>query len=96
MKAGSRYRFRFINITANNAGLRVSLASGATRARWRPLAKDGDNLPEAQSAEREAVQVVSVGETYDFLFEAQAPGELRLEVLQPVNGTLVVTRVVVE
>jgi hypothetical protein len=48
--------------------------------RWRPLAKDGFDLPAAQQVPRPASQVVSMGETYDFEYTPLHKGTLRLEV----------------
>ncbi len=48
--------------------------------RWRPVAKDGFDLPEPRRREVEARQVVSVGETYDFEYTPARPGNLHLEV----------------
>jgi FtsP/CotA-like multicopper oxidase with cupredoxin domain len=93
LKAGVKYRLRFINITPNNGGLQVSLLAGSSPVRWRAVAKDGADLPPAQSVDREARQVVSVGETYDFEFEPNTKGDLRLEVLRPFNRTWAVAEV---
>ena len=56
--------------------------------RWRPLAKDGADLPEQESAFRLAQQVVSIGETYDFEFQPLKRGDLRIEVRPPSAGRL--------
>ena len=93
LKAGVKYRLRFINITPNNAGIQVSLVAGSEAVRWRAVAKDGANLPPAQAIEREARQTVSVGETYDFEFQPAAKGDLRLEILRPFNRTWAVAEV---
>jgi FtsP/CotA-like multicopper oxidase with cupredoxin domain len=93
LKAGLRYRFRLINITPNNPTLLVSLLAGASPVRWRAVAKDGMDLPPAQALEQDARQIVSIGETFDFEFEPAAKGDLRLEVLRPVNRTLAVAEV---
>jgi len=93
LKAGVKYRLRLINITPNNSGLVVSLVSGSAPARWRALAKDGADLPAAQAIEREARQLISVGETYDFEFAPTTKGDLRLEVLRPFNRTWAVAEV---
>jgi manganese oxidase len=47
---------------------------------WRPVAKDGFDLPRAMQALRPARQVISMGETYDFEYMPQRSGTLRLEV----------------
>jgi FtsP/CotA-like multicopper oxidase with cupredoxin domain len=58
------------------------LRDGET-AKWRALAKDGADLPAAQSITKNADESLSVGETRDFLFDAQMPGQyvLRLRSL---------------
>jgi len=47
---------------------------------WRPVAKDGFDLPSAMQSPRPARQMVSMGETYDFEYTPQRRGTLRLEV----------------
>ena len=93
LKAAVKYRLRFINITPNNSGLVVSLLAGSAPVRWRAVAKDGADLPPAQVVEREARQLISVGETYDFEFEPTTRVDLRLEVLRPFNRTWAVAEV---
>jgi hypothetical protein len=61
--------------------------------RWRAAGKDGVELPPADSVEKEARQVVSVGETYDFEFRSTTKGDLRLEVLRPFNRSWAVEEV---
>jgi FtsP/CotA-like multicopper oxidase with cupredoxin domain len=76
MKAGVANRFRLINITTNFGGLNVSLVAFNQPVQWRPIAKDGADLPIGQQSVRPAVrQGVEVGETYDFLVDPpQLPG----------------------
>jgi FtsP/CotA-like multicopper oxidase with cupredoxin domain len=93
LKAGLKYRLRFINMTPNGAGLQVSLLAGSSPVRWRAVAKDGADLPPAQVIEQDARQVISVGEAYDFEFEPATKGDLRLEVLRPFNRTWAVAEV---
>jgi FtsP/CotA-like multicopper oxidase with cupredoxin domain len=93
LKAGQKYRLRFINITANGNGFQVSLLADSSPARWRAVAKDGEDLPPAQASKEEARQVIAVGETYDFEFEPTTKGDLRLEVLRPFNRTWAVMEV---
>jgi manganese oxidase len=80
LQAGQLYRLRLINITSDNAAFSMHLLSGNDHLQWRPIAKDGATLPPAQAMLRETHQAVSVGETYDFEFRAEKPGELRMEV----------------
>jgi hypothetical protein len=92
LKAGLTYRFRLINITPNNPPPGLAARRFFT-LRWRAVAKDGMDLPSRQALERDARQVVSVGETFDFEFEPAMKGDLRLEVLRPGNRTLAVAEV---
>jgi len=96
MRVGVRYRFRLINITSDNPNMRVSLMDGNRPVVWRAIAKDGADLPESQRTLTDAREVrVSVGETYDFEFVPASAGQLRLDVLRPVDGRHVVTGVTV-
>lgn len=83
--AGETYRFRLINI---NVGWRVvvSLASGAGVAHWRPIAKDGADLPASQSAVRPASILMGPGETADFLFTPTRAGAMKLDVVTHLDG----------
>jgi len=79
LKAGTKYRFRLINISPNFNGL-VSLLGASGPVQWRAVAKDGADLPPSQATSRLAEQPISVGETYDFEYTPAAPVNLRLEV----------------
>jgi FtsP/CotA-like multicopper oxidase with cupredoxin domain len=82
LRAGLKYRFRFINITTNATGIRVALredGGDGSLLNWRAVAKDGADLPASQALMRPADQLVAVGETYDFEFQHDGPGEVRLE-----------------
>ncbi len=83
LKAGQKYRLRIINIMPENPPVDVTLKIGGMPAKWRPLAKDGADLPTGQRELCSAQVTVSVGETYDFEFRPEAVGELALEVLRP-------------
>lgn len=86
LRTGVKYRFRLINITPNNANLRVSLRdgrAGGALANWRAVAKDGADLPAGQAVMKPADQRVAVGETYDFEFQRDEPGEVTLELFRP-------------
>jgi FtsP/CotA-like multicopper oxidase with cupredoxin domain len=75
-------RLRLINITPDNVALTFVLTDGFKPATWKPVAKDGADLPATQTAAREARQLVSVGETYDFEIQPAAAQRLWLEVLR--------------
>ena len=88
LKAGVTYRVRLINI-AENKDLNVALTYGARPVQWRPIAKDGADLPEAKRTLRPAIALAMVGETYDFEFTLERPGDYFLEM---VRGSGVVNR----
>jgi FtsP/CotA-like multicopper oxidase with cupredoxin domain len=78
LRAGVPQRLRFIAmLPAGKAEFR--LVRDSALERWRPVNKDGADLPAAQTRERPARFAISVGETYDFADAPAAPGALRLE-----------------
>jgi FtsP/CotA-like multicopper oxidase with cupredoxin domain len=82
-KAGARHRIRLINITPDDI-LSISLQGGETPVTWLPLTKDGAPLPPDRCIPGPAKQVIGVGETYDFEFEApKGRRNLWLEVRSP-------------
>jgi FtsP/CotA-like multicopper oxidase with cupredoxin domain len=76
--SGQTYRFRFINITPNDARVDTSVVMDGHPVQWRAIAKDGADLPPQQAMMRDAVQRISVGETYDFEFSPKTPGDYEL------------------
>jgi len=102
LRAGRRYRFRFIGlaVTSPNAAVYLTARPDSSLAnlrdtmlvQWRPLAKDGADLPESERTLRPAQQVVSIGETYDFEFVPNKTGELRIEV-RPISAGRLFVRV---
>lgn len=78
-RAGEKYRLRFINITPSDDEVLFSLLGGDKPVSWQPLAKDGADLPEFYRKACEARQKFGAGETYDFEFQPQASGKLRLQ-----------------
>jgi len=85
---GRTYRFRLIHI---NPDWRVifSLTSDSALARWRPVAKDGADLPASQRGARPAWWLTGPGETADFEFTPRVRGDLRLEVKTLLPGWIV-------
>lgn len=90
---GKTYRFRLVNITPEDAIITTSLSLDNHPVSWRAIAKDGASLPGQQATVRDAVQVVSVGETYEFEFSPEKPGAYQLrfcsrigsEITQPIT-----------
>jgi len=85
LKAGQKYRLRIINIVPENPPINIRLDLGDRPATWRPVAKDGAELPAGQRELCPAQLTIGVGETYDFEFSPEQKGELALEVLRPAN-----------
>ena len=74
MKAGVPNRLRLINITTSFNGLNVSFVSNNQPIGWRPVAKDGADLPPGQQVVRPALrQTIAVGETFDFVIDPFPP-----------------------
>ena len=73
MAFGTAHRLRFINIGVAST-VRFSLRRDTTLVNWKALAKDGADHPPAQAVVRRAVQVLDVGETYDFEFDPAERG----------------------
>ena len=94
LTTGTKYRFRFMNITPSVANLRVSLRQAGVPVEWRAVAKDAVDLTPSEATMKRADLQISVGETYDFEFEATGPMELTLEGVQPNDTRRVVQTLV--
>lgn len=96
LHVGRPARLRLLTLNTDNPDLFVCLTARVAIAvpgvkdtmvvRWRPLAKDGFDVPAAIQAPRFACQLVSMGETYDFEYIPQQVGSLRLEVRPTPSG----------
>ncbi|HWH04405.1 MAG TPA: multicopper oxidase domain-containing protein [Gemmatimonadales bacterium] len=90
LEAGRPARLRLMNLTVTNPGPAFTLTARQDSVargnrdtmvvNWRPIAKDGFDLPTAAKTPRPAQHVVAIGETYDFTYTPEHPGLLRLEV----------------
>ncbi len=67
--AGERHRVRLINITPDDI-FAVALQTAEGPVTWKPVTKDGAPLPAADSVAVPARQIIAVGETYDFEYQA--------------------------
>ena len=92
MKKGINYHFRIVNITAGWADIETSIKYNDKPVSWKPLAKDGADLPSYQQKIKPALnQPVSVGQTLDFEFTPDKAGEYFFQVastygfLTPIN-----------
>ena len=89
LHVGRRARFRLMNLSTVNVSPLVSLTARPDSAiamprdtltvRWKPLAKDGFDMPLGPQQVVAARQILAVGETYDFEYTPRAAGTLRLE-----------------
>jgi FtsP/CotA-like multicopper oxidase with cupredoxin domain len=80
--AKRRYRIRLININPN-LPLTFSVLADSVPVSWRAVAKDGADLPAAQSQIQPAQLRIGVGEAYDFEFAPGLPRDLRLLAADP-------------
>ena len=87
MRAGVAQRLRLINMTTRRPNARIELWRDTTMMSWRPIAKDGADLPASRQLSRPARANVSIGETMDVEFLPAAGGDSRLEV-HAANGAL--------
>jgi len=85
LSTGQKYRLRIINIVPENPPIDIRLKVAGIPVIWRPIAKDGADLPAGQRELCPAQVTVGVGETYDFEFRPDRAGELALEVVRPSN-----------
>ncbi len=78
-RVGEEYRLRFIDITRGGP-VDIALTRNGSPVRWRAVAKDGADLPEALRLEGAADIRTNAGETFDFLWTPTESGEAILRV----------------
>jgi FtsP/CotA-like multicopper oxidase with cupredoxin domain len=88
LRAGQRYRLRFVNIHTFRPSMRIRMTRGDTVLSWRALAKDGMDLPAAQAVVGPSTIQMGNGETYDFEFIPDSPGDLRFDITTGVGALL--------
>jgi FtsP/CotA-like multicopper oxidase with cupredoxin domain len=79
VRAGTPHRLRVINISPMETRT-VELLSGTTHVPWRPVAKDGADLPTALAVPQNGRKTIYAGETYDFELLRQRPETLTLRI----------------
>ena len=89
MRAGERYRLRFINIHTARPSMIARLTRDSTLLTWRAVAKDGMDLPNDQATVRPAIQQSGNGEAYDFEFVPSTPGDITFTMTSAANALLV-------
>jgi FtsP/CotA-like multicopper oxidase with cupredoxin domain len=88
LHVGQRYRLRIVDIHTFRPSMIVRLLRDSTLARWRPIAKDGMDLPAARAVVRPAIQQMGNGETYDFELTPTEPADFRFTVTSAVGQPL--------
>ncbi|HEU4631657.1 MAG TPA: multicopper oxidase domain-containing protein [Gemmatimonadaceae bacterium] len=85
LRAGVRYRLRLINIHTDDP-VALTLTDEHGPVAWRPIAKDGADLPASQATARPAELRFLPGEIHDVEFVPRAAGTLRLTYRTPPLG----------
>ena len=80
LQVGKTYRIRLADIAIYQQDLQVRLVRDSSLVAWRAVAKDGFTLPAQQATLRPSGARVASGETADFEFTPDAPGDLMLEI----------------
>ncbi|MBZ5856807.1 multicopper oxidase domain-containing protein [Flavihumibacter profundi] len=92
LQRGMNYRFRIINITALGPDLNVSLLLNGLPFKWREMARDGAELAVNQQTQKLAAdQSVTIGQTMDFQFNPEKPGNY-LFAVKNYEGTIVLSK----
>jgi len=78
LRAGARYRLRFIDILANNS-IVINASQDGKPVEWIPIAKDGADLTSVQSVATPASFTIAPGETYDFTFTPEKSGTIEFK-----------------
>lgn len=94
MTAGETNRIRIVSIHADEI-LRFRLGNDSTVASWRPIARDGADLPSALRGMRAASVEMGPGETADFTYLPMRPGNMTLEVWMWPTGARVALPIIV-
>jgi FtsP/CotA-like multicopper oxidase with cupredoxin domain len=89
MTVGDTNRVRIVSIHADEV-LHIRFGTEAEAARWRPLARDGADLPIALRGAQSAVATMGPGETADYTYVPTQPGSMTLEVWIPTGQRVVV------
>ncbi len=81
LAAGLVHRLRLVNIGVGGR-FRWAVWRDSTLTRWRPLARDGADLPATLAVTQPSAEWIDVGETRDMEFRPE-PGEYRLTISNP-------------
>ena len=78
LRAGTTYRFRLFNLMNDEIEQIALLDENDKPITWKAVAKDGADLPVAQSTMQPATLVFGSGEIYDFVYTPEKSGELKI------------------
>lgn len=81
LEVGRTYRLRLADIAVFRQSLGVRLVRDSALLSWRAIAKDGFTLPASQATLRPSTVNLPSGETADFEFTPDRPGDVVLQVL---------------
>lgn len=84
LEVGTTYRLRIAHIAVFRLAAAVRLIRDSALTAWRPIAKDGFTLPHSQATVRPSIANMLPGETADFEFTPDQPGDILL-VVGPTN-----------
>lgn len=91
---GEENRLRVVSIHADKI-LRFRFGNDSTVATWKPIARDGADLPRALQGMRSAIVEMGPGETADFTYVPAKEGTMTLEVWMWPTGQRVAVPIVV-
>jgi FtsP/CotA-like multicopper oxidase with cupredoxin domain len=80
LTVGTTYRLRIASLSVYRPSSWTWLGRDSSLVTWRPVAKDGFTLPAGQATSRPSIVQISSGETADFEFTPDRPGDVVLEV----------------
>jgi len=86
LEMGRTYRLRIADLAVFRLAVPIRLVRDSTLAAWRPIAKDGFTLPRSHATVRPSIANVLPGETADFEFTPNQPGDLLLVVGPPTRA----------
>ena len=82
IRVGQRMRLRFVNIQPEWPAT-FELVRDSLVTTWRPVAKDGFELPVSQSVSGAARRILNPGETFDATWVAPATGVYQVRMISP-------------
>jgi FtsP/CotA-like multicopper oxidase with cupredoxin domain len=94
LTVGETHRLRIVSVHPDWR-IAFTLQNDSSLARWRPIAKDGADLPAAMRMPRAAHVEMGPGQTADFTFTPTRPGTWRMEIRSVETGWFIPLEVIV-